>query len=83
MRTKLVAIGNSRGVRLPKAVIEQCALDGKIELIVQNGQLVIRGVKSPRAGWDKAFKKMREKGDDFLIDPAVPLTEWDSTEWTW
>lgn len=53
MKTSLIRIGNSRGVRLPKAVIEACGLDGEIEMIVESDRLVLKAANAhPRAGWD-------------------------------
>lgn len=57
MKTELIQIGNSRGIRIPKAIIEQCDLEGKLELDVHDGALIIRPLApSPRAGWEEAFK---------------------------
>jgi len=84
MKTKVVRIGNSRGVRIPKTLLEQCGLQGDVELEVREGQLVLRSATRPRAGWDEAFRRMREHGDDVLLDrDSLPLTKWDRTEWRW
>jgi antitoxin MazE len=85
MRTKLVAIGNSRGIRLPRALIEQCALGDEIELEVRKNHLVIRAAGKPREGWDEALKKMHANGDDKLLDQrdAHAETARDREEWTW
>jgi antitoxin MazE len=82
MRTKLIKVGNSRGIRLPKALIEQCGLHDEVELEVQDEQIVVRRAKKPREGWEEAFAEMARLGDDQLLDPETP-TEWDQTEWTW
>jgi len=84
MKTRLIKIGNSRGIRLPKAVIEQAGLDDEIELKVESGRVVIRSVKNPRAGWDEECRLMHERGDDALIDGPLPsLTKFDEEEWEW
>lgn len=84
MKTKVVRIGNSRGVRIPKTLLEQCGLQGDVELEVREGQLVLRSATRPRAGWDEAFRRMREHGDDVLLDrDSLPLTKWDRAEWRW
>jgi antitoxin MazE len=85
MRTKLVAIGNSKGVRLPKAVIEQCALGDDIELEIRGQQIILRAAGRPRAGWDEAFAEMARRGDDALLDEATvhSATEWEREEWRW
>lgn len=84
MKTTLVQIGNSRGIRIPKAYLEQCQLNDQVELELRDDHLVVRPAKRPRSGWDDAFHQMRERGDDALLDEAsLPATEWDVTEWQW
>lgn len=56
MKISLVQIGNSRGVRLPKAVLEQCGFQDAAELTVERGRIVIAPVRKPREGWEEAFK---------------------------
>lgn len=58
MRAKLVQIGNSRGVRLPKTVIEEANLGDEVELIVRKDEVVLRRVKKVREGWAEDFKRM-------------------------
>jgi antitoxin MazE len=82
MRANLVAIGNSRGVRIPKAILEQTGLTDEVELEVRGSQLVIRSARKPREGWAEDCRKMAERSDDGLLDPQTP-TVWDETEWTW
>ena len=84
MKTALVQIGNSRGVRIPKAFLEQCQLHDQVELELRHDHLVIRPVRQPRSGWDDAFGHMREHGDDALLDEgSLSATEWDTMEWEW
>jgi antitoxin MazE len=84
MKTKLVRIGNSRGIRLPKSVIEQAGLGEEVELDVGEGQIVIRSKRNPREGWEEACRRMHECGDDQLIDGPLPsLTKFDEEEWEW
>jgi len=82
LKTHLVAIGNSRGVRIPKLWLDQLGLGPDIEVAMQRDQLVIRSAKSPRAGWDAEFRKMAERGDDKLLDKQT-VTQWDRDEWEW
>ena len=82
MKAKLVQIGNSKGVRLPKAVIEQCKLEEEVELEVRNDQVVIRSAIRPRAGWAESYQAMHEYSDDMLLDGEVRTT-WDDEEWEW
>lgn len=84
MKAKLIPIGNSKGVRIPKAVLEQCGLNGEVEMDVRGGAVVIRRVHAVRQGWEKAFANMRSRGDDKLLDGEPSnLNEWDRKEWTW
>jgi antitoxin MazE len=82
MKANLVAIGNSRGVRIPKAVLEQTGLKDEVDLEVRGSELIIRSARKPREGWAEAFREMAARGDDKLLDPET-ATEWDETEWTW
>ena len=84
MRSSLVRIGNSRGIRIPKAVLEQCRLGENVELEAHRGHLVVRSVAQPRSGWEDAFREMSRRGDDALLDwESRPTARWDSTEWVW
>jgi len=80
MKVSVVQIGNSRGVRIPKAVLEQVGLRDEAEMEVRGSELIIRSANHPRAGWEAAFAKMAERGDDALLD-APTSTKWDETEW--
>ena len=84
VRARVVKVGNSKGVRIPKAILEQLGLDDEVELSVSGNQLVIRPGKRPRADWDEQFKLMASRGDDRLLDDqAVSTTQWDADEWQW
>ena len=84
MKTRIVPIGNSKGVRIPKPLLEQTGLVGEVEISAENDVLVIRPVKKPRAGWATAFQEMAQRGDDALLDEVAPsLSGWDEGEWEW
>jgi antitoxin MazE len=83
MKTKIIAIGNSQGIRIPKPFLEQTGLGEEVELEVRADELVIRSAKKTRAGWDVSFSKMAEAGDDALLDSDVVENRWDDEEWTW
>jgi antitoxin MazE len=84
MKTRIVRIGNSRGIRIPRPLLEQIGLHGEVELIVQDDSLVIRPSRRPREGWAEAFREMARHGDDALLDEAPPsLSSWDEGEWEW
>jgi len=83
MKTTLVAIGNSRGVRIPKPFIEQCAFGTEAFMTVEQGAVVIRPARKSRSGWGEAFQKMAEQKDDILIDETMSASKWDASEWEW
>lgn len=83
MRARLVRIGNSKGVRIPKPMIEQSGIKDEVELEVEEGQIVIRPIRHPREGWDAAFADMAERGDDKLLDDVPSTSTWDEEEWEW
>jgi antitoxin MazE len=83
MKARVVRIGNSQGIRIPKAVIEECHLHGAVDLIVQQGQLVVRSAAKARAGWDQAFEEMHRHRDDQLLDGDAASSEWDRKDWKW
>ncbi len=82
MKARLVSIGNSRGIRLPKTVIEEAQLGDEVELKAEPGCIFIRSAKPPRAGWAEAAKRMHEAGDD---QPVMPehSNHFDEQEWQW
>lgn len=67
MEISIIKIGNSKGFRLPKAILEKYNISDKIELILEKGQIILRPISEPRKNWDKAFKKMNDAGDDQLL----------------
>ena len=82
MKTRLVRIGNSRGVRLPKPLIEEAGLEDEVELRVHGKVIVIASTQRPRDGWVDAARRLRERGKDRLVDPPVS-TRFDEEEWKW
>ena len=84
MKAKIIKIGNSRGVRIPKPLLEETGLTGEVELTAHKDQILIGPVRNARESWDAAFAAMSLKGDDGLIDGDVDTAaEWDSKEWQW
>lgn len=84
MKTRIVRIGNSQGVRIPKPLLEQSGLKGEVELEVQDQQIIIRSADPPRSGWSEAFQRMGQMGDDALLDEVgASATRWDDEEWEW
>ena len=84
MRTRIVQIGNSRGVRIPKALLEESGLHGEVEMSVRDGALVITPAGQPRQGWSEAFRKMALHGDDALLDDDLATADaFDAESWEW
>jgi len=82
MKTKLVRIGNSRGVRIPKPLIEQAGLEADVELHVTESGILIGPVREPRAGWEEAARELEERGEGGLLDAPAPM-DFDEAEWSW
>ena len=84
MKTRIVRIGNSQGIRIPKSLLEQTGLRGEVEISAQDDSLIIRPARQPRAGSAAAFREMAHRGDDaFLDNPAPSLSSWDEDDWEW
>jgi antitoxin MazE len=83
MKTRIVRIGNSKGVRIPKLLLEQTGLDGEVEIEAQQNSLLIRATRKPREGWSKAFRDMAAAGDDRIIDDVPDLSSFDKDGWEW
>ena len=86
MKINLIRIGNSRGVRLPKAVIEQCGLEDRIELEIEDGAVVLRPASirgRAREGWGDAFEKAGAGQEDEKPLLGDFPNEFDEAEWTW
>lgn len=71
MNIAVISIGNSKGIRLPKAVIDKYHISESVELILEKERIVLKPQTNPRKGWDKAFKKMHEKGEDQQVIPDI------------
>lgn len=82
MRARLVRIGNSRGIRLPKSLIAQAGLTDEVELHVRDGAIILERTTTPRSGWAEAARQMRGRDEDLLLDP-VTTTRFDEEEWDW
>jgi antitoxin MazE len=81
-KARIVRIGNSRGLRLPKALIEQAELTEEVVLHAEPGRLIVQAVREPRIGWADAAKRMHAAGDDRLLDEPT-ATKFDEDDWKW
>ena len=84
MRAHVVKIGNSRGIRIPKSLLDQTGIKDDVELEVDKTQIIIRPISNPRPSWDNAFKSMAQNNDDALINGNDNIAHsWDDEEWQW
>lgn len=81
MELSIIQIGNSKGFRLSKTLIEKYNIKDKVELILEKGHMILKPIPSPRKNWEKAFKEMNENGDDQLLLDDVFENE-DLEEWS-
>jgi antitoxin MazE len=82
MRANIIRIGNSRGIRILKPLLEQVGLGDTVQLRAEKGRLVIQPENAPRQGWAQAFAAMAERGDDRAV-PGEITNAFDRNEWTW
>jgi len=82
IRTRIIKIGNSQGIRIPKILLEQSGIHTEVEIDVQGDRLIIRPAPRLRIGWEQAFSEMAEQHDDSLLDDCTS-TDWDRAEWEW
>ena len=82
MRARIIQIGNSRGVRLPRVLLEQAHLSEEVQLEATANQIVIRSAHSPRDGWEDAFRLMAERNDDVLDEDFIAHS-FDKEDWEW
>ncbi len=82
MRARIVRVGNSRGVRLPKPLLEHAGLPDEVDIHAEPGRIIIESARRARSGWAEAARSMAEHRDDALLDEPTP-TAFDAEEWTW
>jgi len=84
MKANIIRIGNSRGIRIPKILLQETHLPDEVELEARGAQIVIRPAERPRDGWDERFSAMAAAGDDtLLVAESTALSSWDEEEWEW
>ena len=82
MKTQIIQIGNSQGIRIPKVLLEESRITGEVDLELHPDGIIIRNAKKPRAKWADAFRSMRENDDNEMIMEGA-ATNFDSKEWQW
>ena len=83
MKTSMIRIGNSRGVRIPRPIIEQLHLGNEVDMSADQGRLIIQPLRRPRQGWEDAFKEASKVGEEPGLYEASPPTRFDREEWEW
>ena len=83
MKADIIRIGNSQGIRIPKPILEQCGMKGRVEMNVADNVLVIAPAREARDGWSNAFKVMAEQDDDAPLLNEHDISSWDENEWAW
>jgi len=85
MKTKIVKIGNSRGVRIPKSFIEESGLQNEVELEINDGRIIIKPISKPRETWSMSFRSSSTAGERGLLDSEALMfqSRWDEEEWEW
>ena len=83
MKARLVRIGNSQGIRIPKAIIEQCGFRDRLGMTVRGRTLVVAAARGGRGGWAAAFARAAVAGKDEMLMPDGTSSSWDEAEWTW
>lgn len=81
MEASVISIGNSKGIRLSKIILEKYNISDKVELILEKGYIILKAKNEPRKNWEKHFKKMAENEDDHLLIDDV-FDEENFEEWT-
>ncbi len=82
MKAHIVRIGNSKGIRLPKTLLQEAQLENEVELQAEPGRILISKSAQPRAGWADAARRMSAQGEDSLLDPPT-ATRFDKEDWKW
>ena len=85
MITKVVKIGNSKGIRIPKSMLNESGLKKEVELELKENNIIIKPIRKVRENWEDKFKEMAKQKDDELFDDHSlnDQTSWDNEEWEW
>ncbi len=85
MRTKIIKIGNSRGIRIPKVILHQMGIKDEVSLQVEGNRIILQPIRDRRSGWRDLFREMALHTDDRLLDGnnTIAQSSWDTDEWVW
>jgi antitoxin MazE len=82
MRTQIIRIGNSQGIRIPKVLLEEAEMGGDVDLEICPGGILIRNINKPRSNWDAQFASFAETDDDVAGGPEIS-SQFEKKEWQW
>ena len=82
MKTQIIQIGNSQGIRIPKILLEESKINGEVELELTEDGILIRNISKPRANWEEIFRSLADYDDDEPLDTNAP-TKFERKEWQW
>lgn len=82
MKTQIIQIGNSQGIRIPKVLLEESRISGEVDVELHPDGIIVRNAQKPRAGWDEAFRTMAEN-EDAELDSTTVATDFEKKEWQW
>lgn len=82
MKTSIIQIGNSQGIRIPKVLLEETRITGEVDLERHPDGILIRNAQKPRSGWDEAFKALAENEDEDLAGTRT-ASSFDKKDWQW
>jgi len=80
---RIIAIGNSRGIRIPKKTLEELHMNDRVEIETRANDLIIRPAPGLRDGWEESAKELHKHGEDALLLGELPPSDWDKNEWIW
>lgn len=80
---KIIAIGNSRGIRLPKQIIDELELGDAVEVETHGREVILRPAKNVHEGWEAAAIAMHQRNEDRLLLGELPASSWDKSDWNW
>lgn len=82
MKAQIIQIGNSQGLRLPKALLAETKISGEVELEIHPEGILIKNINKPRSDWEERFRAATETDDDLSMDQLMP-TAFEKKEWQW
>jgi antitoxin MazE len=83
VKGRIIKVGNSQGIRIPKVLLEQSGIQENVEIEVRDNQIVITAAPKVRVGWAEAFSRVAGNEDEDVLLDSPTDTAWDEEEWEW